>query len=71
VSTVVRGRTGFRRIGAGLDRLLPRLPAGVGRRLVAFAVEAAGRSGQLHGPRDLNDFKNQKARELAAELRRA
>jgi GT2 family glycosyltransferase len=68
LSTVIRKREGYRRLGAALDRLLAVLPSKLGRRLVAFAVEGAGRSGQRNGPRDLNEFKSQKAQELSAEL---
>jgi GT2 family glycosyltransferase len=65
----VRTREGYRKIGSLVDRLLRVLPSAVGSRLVAFCVEAAGRSGLRWGPTDLALFQDQKAREVASELR--
>jgi GT2 family glycosyltransferase len=71
LATLVQSRAACQRIGLGLDRVLRLVPVSIGRRLVAFAVEAAGRSGERHGPRDLREFASQKRRELRAELPQA
>ncbi len=66
----VRSPEGFERIGRLVDRAIPFLPGGIAGRLVALAVEAAGRSGQRHGASDLTTYRARKAAELAAERRR-
>lgn len=68
LSAIVRTREGHRRVGAAVERVIPHVPERVARRMVAFAVEAAGASGAAYGPVDLNSLKNQKSRELAREL---
>jgi hypothetical protein len=66
----VRSVAGYERIGRFLDRTIPLLPDGIAGRMVALCVEAAGRSGHLHGSSDLATYKARKAAELAAERRR-
>lgn len=70
VSRSLRTREAYARLGRVVDRLLALVPPGVGRRVVALAVEAAGRSGERHGNPDLAAYKQQKAVEIAAETSR-
>lgn len=63
----VRSRTGWQRVGSMVDRLVDTLPAALSRRLIAWAVEAAGRAGRLHGPADLAVLRGQKDADLAQE----
>lgn len=67
IARSTRTREGFARLGRVADAALPRLPLGVGGRAVALLVEAAGRSGRLHGAADLSVYKGQKAAELSRE----
>lgn len=67
VSRALRTPRPFALIGRALDVCLPVLPAAVGYRLVAWAVECAGASGRQHGPDDLFSLTGQKSRELQAE----
>jgi GT2 family glycosyltransferase len=70
VALSVRSLAGYERIGRLVDRVIPYLPDAVAGRVVALAVEAAGRSGHLHGAADLATYKARKTAELAAERRR-
>lgn len=64
---VLRRWTQFVQLGRIVEVVAPRLPSPAGRRLTALAVEAAGRSGLLHGPPDLASLAGQKSREIARE----
>ncbi len=64
----VRSRDGFAKIGSMLDRAINVLPAAVSARIIALAVEAAGRSGRRNGVDDLSLYKGQKTAELQREL---
>lgn len=70
VAGAVRGRGGYRALGASADRVLPLVPPRLGGRLVALLVEAAGRAGERHGELDLHRYRDQKSAEVAGELRR-
>jgi GT2 family glycosyltransferase len=70
VAVSVRSPAGYERLGRLVDRAIPYLPDGIAGRLVALAVEAAGRSGQRHGSADLATYRSRKKAELAAERRR-
>ncbi|MBM6399117.1 glycosyltransferase [Phycicoccus sonneratiae] len=60
-----------RRLGSVVDTLLRVLPAGVGGRVVALAVEAAARAGRRHGLPEQRSYRSQKDAELEGEARRA
>ena len=48
--------TRLERIAGGVDRILPRIPEGLGRKLVALCVEAAGHAGERHPDRARRTF---------------
>ena len=48
--------TRLERIAGGVDRILPRIPAGLGRKLVALCVEAAAHAGERHPDRARGTF---------------
>lgn len=54
-------------LGRAVDRLLPVLPQGAGRRLVALAVESSAAAGYASDPQDQRAFASQKTLELAEE----
>ncbi|PKW27071.1 glycosyl transferase family 2 [Phycicoccus duodecadis] len=54
-------------LGRGAESASRRLPPNVGRRVVAFCVESAGRAGRRHGSTDLSTYRPQKSRELQRE----
>jgi len=66
----VRTVEGHEQVGRLVDGALPRLPDSVADRVVAVAVEAAGRSGRRYGAPELATYKARKVAELAAEHRR-
>lgn len=67
VAWVLRDWSGYRRLGRVLEASAPRLPRPLSARLVALAVESAGRAGRLYGPDDLTTLTSQKERELDRE----
>jgi glycosyltransferase involved in cell wall biosynthesis len=67
VATAVRTPRGFGRLGAVADRLPGSVPDGLRGRLIAFAVESAGRSGYRHGRDDVDEFRAQKQLEVDME----
>ncbi|MFV0451011.1 MAG: glycosyltransferase family 2 protein [Propioniciclava sp.] len=67
VSALARSHAAARRLGRVTDQVIRVAPAPLAGRLVAIAVEAAGRSGRLHGATDLAGYRGQKRAELAAE----
>lgn len=67
VAATFRDWSHYELLGRGVERVLGRLPEAAGRRLVAFSVEAAGRAGRLHGPRDLETLRRQRTREQDVE----
>lgn len=66
----VRTPAGYRRLGRLTDRVLPTLPDPIGAKVVAWAVEAAGRSGQRFGSLDLHSYRGQKSEEVRREIGR-
>lgn len=66
-SSLLRTESQFRRLGVGVERMLSHVPAAVGRRVVAWAVESAALSGEGHGPDTLEGLSRQKDREIATE----
>ena len=69
VSRALPTHAAARRAGSAVDGLLRVLPAAVGGRVVALAVEAAARAGRRYGVTDQRRYRVQKDAELAAERR--
>lgn len=67
LARAVRTRESAARLGAVVDRALPRMPLPVARRIVAAVVEASAASGRLHGSSDQEAYREQKAEELRTE----
>ena len=70
LARTLRTKSAYERVGRFLDAILEITPGGLGRVLVALSVEAASRSGQLHGHDDLRLYRSQKDAELRNETRR-
>ncbi|GAB3052676.1 hypothetical protein GCM10027053_10950 [Intrasporangium mesophilum] len=70
VGELVRTPSGFGRLGALLDRAPDWVPSRMRGRLIALAVEAAGRAGYRHGHDDADGFRSQKRLEIATERAR-
>lgn len=68
VAATWRDWSDYERIGRVVERAVGRLPRPIARRVVAFAVEAAGRAGRLHGPADLGELRRQREREQRHEV---
>ncbi|MGW5238587.1 glycosyltransferase family 2 protein [Monashia sp. NPDC004114] len=67
VGALVSTPAGFGRAGAVVDRLPRWVPSRTRGRLIALAVEAAGRAGYSHGLDDADEFRTQKRLEAATE----
>lgn len=63
----VRSRAGYAVVGRWVQRAVDRVPSPVGGKLIAWAVEAAVRSGERYGSVDLHSYRPQKDAELTHE----
>lgn len=70
LAALVRAPGGYRRLGRLADALLRVAPPSLGGRLIAWLVEAAGRSGVRHGSTDLHSYRTQKDAEAATERKK-